>query len=115
MELVCHYHIAPRNLIPASCFSHCGCIGHKLQILRSESGSDIGKVRHLVDVHVIIGTEKKEVLSRIVLCHLSNDDEFARAGWLHDTSTVVIPEHGTEVIVPFGDIFVLSAASFMLS
>ena len=101
MELVCHYHIAPRNLIPASCFSHCGCIGHKLQILRSESGSDIGKVRHLVDVHVIIGTEKKEVLSRIVLCHLSNDDEFARAGWLHDTSTVAIPEHGTEVIVGF--------------
>lgn len=101
MELVCHYHIAPRNLIPASCFSHCGCIGHKLQILRSESGSDIGKVRHLADIHVIIGTEKKEVFSRIVLCHLSNDDEFARAGWLHDTSTVVIPEHGTEVIVGF--------------
>ena len=72
-----------------------------MQILRSESGSDIGKVRHLVDVHVIIGTEKKEVLSRIVLCHLSNDDEFARAGWLHDTSTVAIPEHCTEVIVGF--------------
>lgn len=61
--------------------------------LGREPRRNLGKVRHLVVEHVVVGAEQQEPLVRVVLHHLCDDDELSRSGRLDDAGAVALPKH----------------------
>ena len=93
VELVGDYHIVGRNAVVTALHSHRCRIGHELQVLRRKPRRNLGKVRHLVVEHVIVGAEQQKPLVRVVLHHLCEDDELSRSGRLDDAGAVALPKH----------------------
>lgn len=93
VELVGDYHIVGRNAVVTSLHSHRCRIGHELQVLRRKPRRNLGKVRHLVVEHVVVGAEQQEPLVRVVLNHLRDDDELPRSRRFDDAGAVALPKH----------------------
>lgn len=80
-------------LTALACGHHCRAVCHELQVLGREPRRNLGKVRHLVVEHVVVGAEQQEPLVRVVLHHLCDDDELSRSGRLDDAGAVALPKH----------------------
>lgn len=93
VKLVCNHNVVTGNLLTASCCHHRRAVCHELQVLGREPWRNLGKVRHLVVEHVIVGAEQQEPLVRVVLHHLCEDDELSRSGRLDDAGAVALPKH----------------------
>ena len=93
VELVGDYHIVGRNAVVTALHSHRCRIGHELQVLRRKPRRNLGKVRHLVVEHVVVGAEQQEPLVRVVLNHLRDDDELPRSRRFDDAGAVALPKH----------------------
>lgn len=61
--------------------------------LRRKPRRNLGKVRHLVVEHVVVGAEQQEPLVRVVLNHLRDDDELPRSRRFDDAGAVALPKH----------------------
>lgn len=93
VKLVCNHNVVTGNLLTASCCHHRRAVCHELQVLGREPRRNLGKVRHLVVEHVIVGAEQQEPLVWVVLHHLCEDDELSRSGRLDDAGAVALPKH----------------------